>query len=264
MKANMANAVRCHTTAELKLGEPADVVGSGSGWNSVSLDEKSHTDNGDNKDNDDLFGQFNEELELTKSVLRDETEKMIADLQCQTSSLDTLRDELDEKCRELEGLQNERINFVAQLTGKEVRINELKKSFEAERLDLTTSRDVLIDQLEEEKRETTGLRSEIIRLRDSLNEKAEKNDNLEEQVLKIRQEDKKKFDELSAQKTLRERELSVAEKELERLRGHLIRVSVVLRLSKSFCIQLTALLRCTVLPSSPKNGKSGAFKVSVN
>ena len=260
----MANAVRCHTTAELKLSEPADVVGSGSGWNSVSLDEKSHTDNGDNEDNDDWFCQFNEELELTKSVLRNETEKMIADLQCQTSSVDTLRDELDEKCRELEGLQNERINFVAQLTGKEVRINELKKSFEAERLDLTTSRDMLIDQLEEEKRETTGLRSEIIRLRDSLNEKAEKNDNLEEQVLKIRQEDKKKFDELSAQKTLRERELSVAEKELERLRGHLIRVSVVLRLSKSFCIQLTALLRCTVLPRSPKNGKSGAIKVSVN
>ena len=168
--------------------ETADTVDSGSGWSCVSLDEKSHTDNSGNENNDSLR-QTIAELELSRSVLREETEKVIAELQSQTTCVATLRDELDEKCRELQGLQNERVNFVAQLTEKEQIITDIQESFEAERLDLTTSRDESINVLQEEQqdmlnvlqekqKETAALKNDNHRLMSLLQDKQQENDDL--------------------------------------------------------------------------------------
>ena len=86
---------------------------------------------------------------------------------------------------------------------------------------------------------------------EALKDKMSGKDKALEEYKQVMEEEKEKFDQLFEEKKHQdqtvqaltervaslERELSVAEKELERLKGHLIKVSRVMSLSRCFCIQ---------------------------
>lgn len=196
--------------AQSEAEKATNLTDQGTTWSTVSLDE-SNTNLSSDKDSES-FRQIIAELELDNSVLREQTEKLIYDLNSKTASLTTLQGELEKKCLELEDVQKEKVNLVVKLSENEQSLRDLQETFESERFELTVSRDESITTLQAEQQDMLNVLKEKQREADSL-----KGDN--HQLMSLLQDKQQENDDLLNKTVSLTSLISESEKMLEELKS---------------------------------------------
>ena len=137
-----------------------------------------------------------EDFEKDNSLLRQQTERLIQEIEEKTSQMTVLQIELETKSGHLKGLSEEKRNLMVMINERDERIGELEESFNAHVLELTTSKDNevslletekedLVKLLEENRQESALLRNKNNELLDFMGQHQQANDELREQNVSL-------------------------------------------------------------------------------
>lgn len=152
----------------------------------ISMNEGSQTDEGFY-----LYLNKLQELEKDNSLLREQTERLIQEIEEKTSKVADVQNELETKSSEVQTINDEKHDLMAMINERDERICELEESFNVHLLDLTTSKDNeisllqtgqedIVKLLEESRKECSLLRTRNNELLDVLGQKQQASEELDE------------------------------------------------------------------------------------
>ena len=163
-----------------------------------------------------------QELEKDNSLLREETERLIQEIEAKTSTVSDVQNELQTKSVEIESILNEKHDLVVMINERDERICELEESFNAHLLELTTSKDNEISLLQSGQEDVVKLleenRQECSLLKTKNNE-----------LLDVMGQNQRTCDELDEKNQNLVTQLSEIEKHLERLKGEKVRLETMIQ-----------------------------------
>ena len=155
--------------------------------NNININEGSQTDEG-------FYQYLNkfQEFEKENSLLREETERLIREIEEKTSKVADVQNELETKATEVQMIRNEKQDLMTMINERDERICELEESFNVHLLELTASKDDEISLLqtgqedvakllEESKQECCLLRTRHDELLDVVGQNQQAREELEEQ-----------------------------------------------------------------------------------
>lgn len=111
--------------------------------NDISVNEGSQTEEGFN-----LYLTKLQEFEKDNSLLREQTERLIQEIEEKTSEVADVQSELETKSAEVKLIREEKQGLMTMINDRDERICELEESFNAHLLDLTASKDNEISLLQ--------------------------------------------------------------------------------------------------------------------
>ena len=193
-----------------------------------SLNQGSQTDEGFQ-----LYLNKLQELEKDNSLLREETERLIQEIEAKTSTVSAVQNELQIKSVEIESILNEKHDLVVMINERDERICELEESFNAHLLELTTSKDNEISLLQSGQEDVVKLleenRQECSLLKTKNNE-----------LLDVMGQNQRSCDELDEKNQNLVTQLSEIEKHLERLKGEKVKLETTIQDKEQANARLTA------------------------
>ncbi|XP_048586142.1 thyroid receptor-interacting protein 11-like isoform X2 [Nematostella vectensis] len=129
----------------MRSKESFELTSEGSSLVSVSLDDSTRDGEGYQ-----LARQTIEELEFDNSMLREKTNDLINRIEAKTTEVGLIQAQLEEKCTELGNVESEKQYLVSMINERDEKLYEIQDSFEAQLLDLTSSRDNDVEILRSE------------------------------------------------------------------------------------------------------------------
>ena len=182
-----------------------------------SVNQGSQTDEGFQ-----LYLNKLQELEKDNSLLREETERLIQEIEAKTSTVSDVQNELQIKSVEIESILNAKHDLVVMINERDERICELEESFNAHLLELTTSKDNEISLLQSGQEDVVKLleenRQECSLLKTKNNE-----------LLDVMGQNQRTCDELDEKNQNLVTQLSEIEKHLERLKGEKVKLETMIQ-----------------------------------
>ena len=174
-----------------------------------------------------------QELEKDNSLLREETERLIQEIEAKTSAVSDVQNELQIKSVEIESILNEKHDLVVMINERDERICELEESFNAHLLELTTSKDNEISLLQSGQEDVVKLleenRQECSLLKTKNNE-----------LLDVMGQNQRTCDELDEKNQNLVTQLSEIEKHLEKLKGEKVKLETMIQDKEQANARLTA------------------------
>ena len=122
---------------------------------SLSMSESSQTD-----ERFELYLTKLEEFEKENSLLREQTERLIQEIEEKTSKVTDLQSELETKSGNVKSISDEKRDLMIMINERDERICELEESFNNHLLDLTSSKDNEISLLQTEQQDVVKLLEE--------------------------------------------------------------------------------------------------------
>lgn len=122
---------------------------------SLSMSESSQTD-----ERFELYLTKLEEFEKENSLLREQTERLIQEIEEKTSKVTDLQSELETKSGDVKSISDEKRDLMIMINERDERICELEESFNNHLLDLTSSKDNEISLLQTEQQDVVKLLEE--------------------------------------------------------------------------------------------------------
>ena len=152
----------------------------------ISMNEGCQTDEGFY-----LYLNKLQELEKDNSLLREQTERLIQEIEEKTSKVADAQNELETKSSEVQTIRDEKQDLMAMINERDERICELEESFNVHLLDLTTSKDNeisllqtgqedIVKLLEESRKECSLLKTKNNELLDVLGQKQQASEELDD------------------------------------------------------------------------------------